>query len=369
MLLVARGRDLRDLATIGIVPLMQGLHSGHSGAVIQFDPHYSYYPGGVGYDGQYSYFLALDPTHAYAYMDYPAYRYTRILYPLAARLLALGQPGLIPYTLLLVNLLAMTIGTVIVARWLQRANKSPWLALFFGCCPGLIIALQHDLNEPLAYMLTVLGLSLLDIGIRDSRRPRWRLAGLAFAAAALIRETTTLIPFTIGVFTLFHPGISGERRGAFQLLTITFTPFLLYKLFLFVWLGSIGTPADMLPTPIPFGGLFHWWPLQGPQIIAVACVVMPALVAGGIVLRYSPQSGIALALVVQVLLMVFLPALSYLEIFSPPRITAGIPITTIFCLPLLNTSPNSRTRTWLMLAGGLWAALLPWLMITNFSYW
>src|SRR6266436_1733061 len=45
-----------------------------------------------GYDGQFSYWLAVDPSPAAAgtHFDVPAYRYQRILYPLLARALALG---------------------------------------------------------------------------------------------------------------------------------------------------------------------------------------------------------------------------------------------------------------------------------------
>src|SRR5258705_10056365 len=41
-----RGRDPRDLATIGRVPLSQS----HVSSVIRIDPSYHYYPGGIGYD-------------------------------------------------------------------------------------------------------------------------------------------------------------------------------------------------------------------------------------------------------------------------------------------------------------------------------
>src|SRR5690349_2063764 len=57
--------------------------------------------GGTGYDGQFYLYIALDPLHARGYLDVPAYRYARPLYPLAARALALGRKGAVPWTLLL----------------------------------------------------------------------------------------------------------------------------------------------------------------------------------------------------------------------------------------------------------------------------
>jgi hypothetical protein len=48
--------------------------------------------GTEGYDGQFAYQIALRPLSAAPYLDVPAYRYQRILYPMLARLLALGRP-------------------------------------------------------------------------------------------------------------------------------------------------------------------------------------------------------------------------------------------------------------------------------------
>jgi hypothetical protein len=76
-LFFVRGRDPRDLATIGRMPLAQS----HVSSVIRIDSSYHYYPCGIGYDGQYNYFLALDPANARYYMDYPSYRYTAFYIP------------------------------------------------------------------------------------------------------------------------------------------------------------------------------------------------------------------------------------------------------------------------------------------------
>ncbi len=147
------GHDARDLTFMGL----RFLRLSHASTVITIDPRYHYYPNGTGYDGQYNYYIALDPINAHYYMDWPAYRYTRILYPLLARLLAFGQPALVPYTLLALNWLAIGGGTLVVAAWLKRRGLSPWLALVYAFYPGLFIAYQHDLSEPLAYGLVALG--------------------------------------------------------------------------------------------------------------------------------------------------------------------------------------------------------------------
>ena len=63
-----------------------------------------HYDGDIGFDGQFAYFIAVDPVNARYYADSPAYRYTRIVYPLTARAVALGRADLVPYSLVLVNL-------------------------------------------------------------------------------------------------------------------------------------------------------------------------------------------------------------------------------------------------------------------------
>src|SRR5689334_13453201 len=94
------GHDIRDFINVGTRFLGQSNVS----PVIRVDPTYRYRsPDGVGYDGQFAYYLALDPPNAHSYMDFPAYRYTRILYPVLARALAFGQPAFISYTRLRIN--------------------------------------------------------------------------------------------------------------------------------------------------------------------------------------------------------------------------------------------------------------------------
>src|SRR5690348_4540658 len=71
------GHDIRDFINVGTRFLGQSNVS----SAIRFDPTYHYAPDHLGYDGQFVYFIALDPIRARYYMDFPAYRYTRILYP------------------------------------------------------------------------------------------------------------------------------------------------------------------------------------------------------------------------------------------------------------------------------------------------
>ena len=108
--------------------------------------------GTGGYDGQFFYYIARDPLHAAPFLSHPAYRYQRIVYPLLVAVLSLGQENLIPYMLLLVNFIAIVLGTELLARLLIREHLSPWFSLAFGLYFGQATAFIFDTTEPLAYL-------------------------------------------------------------------------------------------------------------------------------------------------------------------------------------------------------------------------
>ena len=97
----------------------------------------------VIYDGHYSYQIAyrlFDEAsvipEAYPYADElpDAYRFQRILYPLLARLFALGWPALLPWTLILLNILAIALGTWVTELYAaneESATAEPWLCQVF----------------------------------------------------------------------------------------------------------------------------------------------------------------------------------------------------------------------------------------------
>ena len=267
----------------------------------------------LGYDGEFYYFIALDPLHARVAIDDPPYRYTRILYPLVARLLALGQPPLIPYTLIVVNWLALAGGTLALAAFLQHHRTSPWFALVYGLYPGLAVSLRRDLTEPLSYGLVALAIYVFDRG------GRWRLigAGSSFALAILAREVAAVFGVIYAV-SLLREGLSstfglayrgGNARRAVFLLVLALGPFALYKAVLAQWLGSSGVPSTVLPVVIPFGGLLAYWPWKAGVFEQIVWVTIPALVPLLIAVwawRRGFRSVEAVALIVNVVLFAIL---------------------------------------------------------------
>ncbi len=344
--------------------------------LIKPDPGYQY--AKVGYDGQFCYYIALDPVNAPAYIDDPAYRYTRILYPMTARLLALGQPALIPYTLILVNWLAIGGGVLALAAWLRRKGCSPWFALVYGLYPGLFISLQRDLNEPLSYALVALAIYFFDFS--GKRRLLW--AGISFGLAALARESAALFAIVYGLAVLLasNDGASWLERArpplkarlkanwlrAALFLTLALAPLALWKGFLLLWLKSTGVPAVDSPDIIPFGGIASLWPWQTNQIAAVVAIICPALICGGMGLwalwkRAWNVEVWALLLNIQ-LFVVMLTGPEYLEIFGSERLAMGVVLAACCCIPTFDRL-TGKQRWWFWGSSILWQALIPLLVI------
>lgn len=141
--------------------------------------------GNVGYDGQFAYYIASDPLGAPGHLDDPSYRYQRVLYPFLARLLALGIPSLIPWTLIGVNVVSISLGAHLTGRLLERGELNPLLALLLPLWIGQLFALRADLNEPLCFCLVVVALWFYT-------RKRYGPSAAALAAGALAKEAALL---------------------------------------------------------------------------------------------------------------------------------------------------------------------------------
>lgn len=363
------GHEARDFIVIG----RQFVRQSHSSAVIKLDPHYHYLPGSTGYDGQFAYFIALDPVHARDYLDTqspgsagPDYRYTRILYPMLARTLALGQADAIPYTLIIINWLAVAFGTLAVAAWLRRKRLSPWFSLVYGLYPGIFVALQRDLNEALAYALVALAVYFYDRGNRRAVLG----AALSFALASLTRETTLIFPlvYALGAWgvrkrsELKTANRSGRDWTWLGFTALSFGPFVLWKAFLWHWLGSIGRSGGVYPQPVPLRGLLSYWPWGTDGVEQLVAIVLPAMICLCLCIwalrrrRFHPELWILLLNVL--LFVVFLNTKSYVEYYASGRVTTGVVLAALYCLPLFS-SLGRRIRWWFWVCAFLWLSLLP----------
>jgi hypothetical protein len=268
----------RDFIHIG----RKFLDKAHSSSVIK--PSLGY-ESKVGYDGQFYYFIAVDPVHAKDYMDLPpAYRYSRIVYPMLTRAASAGQPGAIPYLMILINVAAATGGTLALAILLRRRRLSPRLALLYGFFPGLVFAVFRDLTEPLAYAFALSGLLVF------SSRSRWRLPASAvlFALGGLTRETAAVFPGILAVSLLIERRPAGgdwlrrlgtklARVAAFALASLG--PLVAWRLAVAqIFSGSSAHGTEGVNGFLSLQGSLTRWPWSRPDLQVVLTVVLPALV-------------------------------------------------------------------------------------------
>lgn len=145
----------------------------------------------TGYDGQFYYRFALDPLSneraAYGItIDGPAYRGQRILYPVLAHLLALGRMTWVPWSLIIVNYLAICGLAVGAARFAELLGVPALYGLALPLLPAALFGLARDLTDPTAIALMVFALFLI-----QSRRIT--LGACILALAVLTRETMVVL--------------------------------------------------------------------------------------------------------------------------------------------------------------------------------
>lgn len=358
-------------------------HQSNASSAISFGPNFRYAPE-VGYDGQFYYFIALDPKNARYYIDNPAYRYERILYPLVARALALGQSALIPYTLILVNILAISGATLLLAQWLRRRGVHPWLALVYGLFSGLMVTYERDLTDALGYALVMLAIWCFDL-----RRHRVLWTGLCFGLAALAREVTLFFAIPYFAAQLLETGTEGQVRASSLLdkakagikrnwrsvalmVGLAAGPYLIYKFFLMLWLGASGTPTRLIPSPIPFLGLIAMLPPRPDTLMQLLIVCAPGLICFGVallaVLRRSASVEIWALLINATFFVVMLTPAWYVE-QSPAttRLGTGIVLAAVLTVPALDTTLK-RNRRWLAICTPMWLSYTSLYVVTLLYY-
>ena len=154
---------------------------------------------GQGYDGQFFYRMALGPLNfhhsAYGIRMDTLSRFERIAYPAFAWLVAGGRSALVPWSLVIVNVLGLgclgALGAVI-AR--DAGRHSCWGLLLPGYF-GFVWVLSRDLAEIVTATFVVAGVVAL-------RRNRPVVAGVAFSVGVLTRETALLV---IGLLAVERP--------------------------------------------------------------------------------------------------------------------------------------------------------------------
>lgn len=340
--------DLRGFSVIGAPFITQSARS----PAIQLDPPLDISGNGVGYDGQFAYYIALDPLNARYYLDNPPYRYTRILYPLLAWLTARGQPAAVPFTLVLINLAAALGGTLAVAAWCRSHRRPAWWALVYGLNLGQLMAFARNLTEVLAYALVAGAVYCFDC----RPRPRWT-AAILFGLAGLARETTLLfaVLYSLRLLVAAWPSSLARWRAAGRFGALALGPALLWQVVLYGWLGSSGLTAGPGFAGLPLGGLLPLYPFAGSVLLVLVVLLPPAFLCLAATLRAlwrEPTTRrrvegwtLLLHLLVFVLLM---PSPSLVDLYSAARVGLGGVLAAVYA------AAHFRQRGWFYGAATAW---------------
>lgn len=294
-----------------------------------------------GYDGQFAYSIALDPdpSHLTGKLDIPAYRYQRILYPWTARLLGAGQAALIPWTLVLVNVLAHVGGTALLERWLAARRVSRWYALPYAFWAGLAMPVRGNLTEPLCYALLVAA-----FWVQDKDRQGW--VAQEWVAQGWAALFTGLAVFTkeAALFFLAAQGMAAVFRKDWRGVALFFFPLILYgwfQLYLYDVFGRVGlTSGGFMATGfeiIPYMGLWRVADFGLPIFLVFAVVMIPMVVLPsiwGIVaslkrLWARDFSPVVWALAANAAIIPFTPFSTFREPFGMIRFIDGLVLATI----------------------------------------
>ncbi len=169
---------------------------------------------GQGYDGQFYYRMALGPVN----FDHTAYgirmdtlsRFERISYPALSWLVAGGRTWLVPWSLVVVNVIGLACLGALGAMIAKESGRHSWWGLLLPSYFGFLWVLSRDLAEIVTATFVVAGVVAL-------RRSRFVVAAAAFSVAVLSRETAQLVVAVLAVerpLSMIRDRVSARRAMA-----------------------------------------------------------------------------------------------------------------------------------------------------------
>lgn len=184
-----------------------------------------------GYDGQFMYRLAMDPftnvRSAYGIrLDNPRYRQQRILYPLLAWMLSLGDAQRLPWILIGINMFALCALGWLAGVWTQSVGRHAFLGLMFPLYPGALLVLARDTTEILELLLIMACFVAIS-------RTRYLLAAILLLLAVLAKETALGVVVAACVYLAIKR--RAAPRGAWLLAAVPLAGYSLWQL----WLSSV----------------------------------------------------------------------------------------------------------------------------------
>lgn len=246
----------------------------------------------AGHDGKFFFILAndpflMEPEVTGAALDRPLYRSQRMLYPLLAGAGGLLSPAAITWTMLIVNLIAMGVGSWAVATVAIEMGGSPWWGLAFVLNLGFISEMNISGAGIVSAAAAFGAISLL-------LRGRRLTAVLLLMIAALSREAMLIAAAGSG-FWLWQ---RRERREAIATAGVPLVAVGIWALYARARLGWSAGVSEVKEIGIPFGGfvgaLDDWMSDSLGLAVGLAMMILFVLYSRRVLLL-RPLVGVAFA--------------------------------------------------------------------------
>lgn len=289
-----------------------------------------------GHDGKFFFVQSndpwiLDPDENASVLKRPIYRSQRMLFPVIAGGGGLFTPEVIVWSLLVVNLVALGVGSWAVARIAMLHGGPAWVGLGFGLNIGIMFELLIDGAGIVAFALASLGALALE-------RKRPGPAALLFVTAVLTREVMILFVGFIWLVWWLR-----RKERPWRIVVPSVLAILGWAIYVRLQLGADVSKLEIKEiTVIPFSGLVEALStgLARPLDLAVMFLMLGFM---GVVAYRSLQSEIMLtwgALGFAVLAP-FLTVFVWQKYFDISRALA--PLTTAFLLEVIVSRAQRET--------------------------
>jgi len=288
--------------------------------------------GTEGYDGQFIYFVARDinPDTVKAYLDVPAYRYQRILLPVLARIISLGNIEVIPWAILVINVVAHGIGTWVLSLIFRQWGVNQWYALTYGGWVGIGLAARLDLPEALAYALVIVAIWAY---ITQKSFVAWLCLGLALFA----KEVTIVFLLAFICIELYER----KWRNLVGLAVVSSAPYAIFQAWLWLEFGQFGIGSGgAMATPfeiVPYMGLLRIGKYSLMYLLMMCIVFGPGVVfpsLWGITISIrkwinQERNVYIIALFINCLAIMFMPFSTFRETGGLLRYSTGLVLSLI----------------------------------------
>jgi hypothetical protein len=296
--------------------------------------------GDLGHDGRFFFVqgndpLVLEPEVNAMVLDRPLYRSQRMFYPLLAGGFGWFSPDGVVWGLLVVNVIAMGLGTWAVAVLASEMGLSSWWGLAFLLNIGLVSELNID---GAGIVAAAAGFGAVALFLKDRF---WWGVGL-LVVAALSREVMLLVAAG-SAFWWWR--VRGDRTRALWALLIPAAAVALWALYLRMQMGWDGGAGEIQEIGLPFVGFYqaltnHWIHDGIDLIIGVAMLLILGVFGYRAVTRRDLLSWAFAGFTLVGILLTEQVWRSYFDI------TRGIaPILTVFVLMVVARSNSSRPAT------------------------